>query len=229
MLKALKDDIDIYLVFVRIFFGNKPFIQAKKGHKKLLIKCREDAKQIILAIIYGMGINLMASKLGITLSEASKMQVKCFKEIPLMRDLMNESMLEIMRNGYIDDEIGRRYRVPSALAYKAINAKIQGLAAQVMKRALVDSFKLLTIWNKKYRQINHKIRARQILTVHDETVFEIPIGQEDKLVPKLASKMMSVMPELSVPLKVDISWGPFGKSWGDKALWEIGAGERSCE
>lgn len=222
MLKALKADTDIYLVFVKIFFGKKPF---KKGNKKLLEKRRYEAKQIILAIIYGMGIKLMASKLGISLSLASKMRAKCFKEIPLMRELMNESMRQVVRNGFIDDIIGRRYRVPSSLSYKAINAKIQGLAAQVMKRALVDCFELLTIWNEMHRQTNQHIRARQILTVHDEDVFEIPIGQENELVPLLVSQMVNVMPELSVPLKVDVSWGPFSKSWGDSVDWSIGAAE----
>ncbi len=223
MLKALKANTDIYLVFVKIFFGNEPF---KKGNEKLLEQRRYEAKQIILAIIYGMGIKLMASKLGISLSLASRMRAKCFKEIPLMRELMNESMRQVVRNGYIDDEVGRRYRVPSGLSYKAINAKIQGLAAQVMKRALIASFKTLTIWNEMNRQIDKDIHARQILTVHDEAVFEIPIGQEDELVPLLTAQMVKVMPELSVPLKVDVSWGPFGASWGDKVDWSIGAAHR---
>lgn len=229
MLKAVKSGTDIYLSFVLIFFGNKPFKEDAKGNSKLLIQKRYDAKQIILAIIYGMGLPLMASKLNTTVSNARKMQAKCFKEIPSMQELMRDSMRQVIRNGYIDDEVGRRYRVPTNLSYKAINAKIQGLAAQIMKRALVNCSNLLSVWNEMHSQTDQYIRARQILTVHDETIFEIPIGQEDELVPLLASQMVHVMPELSVPLKVDISWGSFGKSWGDKADWEIGAGNMEQE
>ena len=222
MLEALDAGIDIYLAFVKIFFGNEPFKRKAAGDDSLLVQRRSDAKTIILAITYGMGIDKMARNLGVRAQVARGMRAKCFRRMPSMKELMNECMRQVARHGYIDDEVGRRYRVPSALSYKAINAIIQGLAAQVMKRALVSCMDTIGVWNGVMGQTDQFVRARQILTVHDEIIFEIPVGQEDELVPLLDSSMISVMPELSVPLKVDVSWGPFGGSWGDKVDWQPG-------
>ncbi|KKL65898.1 hypothetical protein LCGC14_2150390, partial [marine sediment metagenome] len=227
MLEALDAGIDIYLAFVKIFFGNESFRRKAAGDDSLLVQRRSDAKTIILAITYGMGIDKMARNLGVRAQVARGMRAKCFRRMPSMKELMNECMRQVARYGYIDDEVGRRYRVPSALSYKAINAIIQGLAAQVMKRALVSCMDTIDMWNSMMGQTDKFVRARQILTVHDEIVFEIPVGQEDELVPLLDSSMISVMPELSVPLKADVSWGPFGASWGDKVDWQPGDSSRA--
>jgi DNA polymerase-1 len=223
MLAALNRGDDIYLAFVKIFFGKLPF---KKGQEFLLVQRRSDSKTIILAITYGMGVDKMARSLGVASTVARGMKAKAMREMPTMRELMDDCMRDIVRQGYVDDLVGRRYRVPASRSYKGINAIIQGLAAQVMKRALIAVGEEIRKHNRKHKQSRSKTRARMLLTLHDEIVFEVPIGQEDELVPKIVKVMESVMPELDVPLVVDASWGPFGDSWGDKEDWSVGASKR---
>jgi len=220
LLKALLAGIDIYLAFVRIFFGKAPF---KKGATALKTQRRSDAKTVILAITYGMGIPRMAAALGVTAVKARGMRAKCFLEMPLMKDLMDDCMKEVARRGHIDDCFGRRYRVPRALSYKAINAIIQGAAAAIMKRALIACGKLIREFNAGRPG---KRPARMLLTVHDEILFEIPRGVEDRLVPRLAKAMADVAPEVTVPLVADVSWGPHGSSWGNKEDWKPGDAKR---
>lgn len=239
MLAALASGIDIYRAFIGIFFTDEcaeafkrldrlggsmdRLFKDNKDLWALLTQRRSDAKTIILALTYGMGIPKMAANLKVAHEVARKMKAQCYKEMPLMSNLMTECSQEVARYGFIDDEVGRRYRVPRELSYKGINAIIQGLAAQVMKRALIDCDELIIIWNEMHRQENQYVRARQILTVHDEILFEIPEGQEDELVPLLQLSMEQVMPELTVPLVSDVNWGAFGRSWGEKSDWFVGA------
>ncbi len=227
LLKSLKSGIDIYLAFVRIFFGKAPF---KKGAEALKIQRRSDAKTVILAITYGMGVSRMAAALGVTDVEAKGMRAKCFQEMPLMKDLMDDCMKEVGRRGHIDDCFGRRYRVPRDLSYKAINAIIQGAAAAIMKRALIDCGKAIQKFNRESPACDAGRRvkrpARMLLTVHDEILFEIPSGAEDWLVPLLAKAMANVAPEITVPLVADVSWGPHGESWGNKEDWKPGDAKR---
>jgi len=211
---------DIYLAFVRIFFGKTPF---KKGNETLLAQRRSDAKTIILAITYGMGVDKMARNLGVVSSVARGMRAQAMTEMPTMKEFMDDCSRTVARLGYIDDLCSRRYRVPRDRSYKGINAIIQGLAAQVMKRALARVGYLINMWNEMQGQEDSKVRARMLLTVHDEIVFEVPIGQEDELCPLVRLQMESAMPELKVPLVADMSWGPHGASWGDKVDWREGA------
>jgi len=105
--------------------------------------------------------------------------------------------------GYVEDIFGRRYRVPRELSYKAINAKIQGTAAGVMKRAMIRV-------DLELRR--RRTRARMLIQVHDELVIEAPTSGW-RQVARIARLAMEDRQTFAVLLPVDLKIGR--PSWGD--------------
>ncbi len=168
---------------------------------------RRAAKVINYGIIYGIGPWGLAQRLGIPQDRARAYIEAYFERYPEVRDYMERTKEEARQKGYVTTLYGRRcfipdinHRVPSrrnAAERQAINAPIQGTAADIMKRAMIRTARELARAGSG---------ARMLLQVHDELVFEVPEG-EIEATATLVKRVMEGAARLQVPLVVDIGWG----------------------
>lgn len=168
---------------------------------------RRRAKIINFSMIYGAGAFSMARELGTTTAEAQKFIDMYFEKYPGVRDFLEKSVEEAKAKGYSETLFGRRRQVPELLQGDhmtqqagrriALNTPIQGTAADLIKKAMID------VWN----EIKLKtLKSKMILQVHDELVFEVPDDEQNVMDSLVKKKMEEVFP-LEVPLKVHLGWG----------------------
>jgi DNA polymerase-1 len=165
---------------------------------------RRKAKAINFGIIYGISAFGLAQQLGIPQAEARAYIEAYFARYPGIRDYMERTKKIAREQGYVTTLFGRRCHVPgindknparkSFMERAAINAPLQGTAADIIKRAMV----------RMPAAINEAgLKARMLLQVHDELVFEAPADEAEKLA-EVARKVMESAPlpahALSVPL-----------------------------
>jgi len=168
---------------------------------------RRRAKAINFGIIYGISAVGLAAQLGIAREEAAAYIKKYFERFPGIRDYMEETRAFCRKNGYVLTLFGRKchypdisHSNPSIRAFNeraAINARLQGTAADIIRRAMIRMDEALAKKN---------LRAQMLLQVHDELVFEAPEEEVAATIPVVA-KVMEDAPlpavSLSVPLHVD--------------------------
>jgi DNA polymerase-1 len=172
---------------------------------------RRRAKAINFGIIYGISAFGLARQLGITGGEAKTYIDAYFKRYPEIRAYMDNTKEEARINGFVLTPFGRRCwvprireKIPAIRAYaerQAINAPLQGGAADIIKRAMVKLPAALAA---------EKLSARLILQVHDELLFEAP-DEEAEATAKIAQTTMQDAATISVPLIVETG---IGKHWG---------------
>jgi DNA polymerase-1 len=168
---------------------------------------RRRAKAINFGIIYGISAFGLAAQLGIGREEAGAYIRKYFERFPGIRDFMEESKAFAKKNGYVLTLFGRKCHYPDITSPNpsirsfneraAVNARLQGTAADIIRRAMVRMDEALA---------KHKLDARMLLQVHDELVFEAPEEEVEKTLPVVRRVMEEApMPALalSVPLQVD--------------------------
>ncbi|AGA64925.1 DNA polymerase I [Liberibacter crescens BT-1] len=201
--QAFADGIDIHAMIASEVF-NIPL-------KEMSIDVRRRAKAINFGIIYGISSFMLANQLAISRSEASEYIELYFKRFPGIRDYIETTKAFVHQHGYVETIFGRRIYYPEINARKAsirqfneraaINAPIQGSAADIIRRAMI---------RMKKDFIHHNISAQMLLQVHDELVFEVKEEEVIKSIP-IISKAMENAPfpklNLIVPLKVDIRAG----------------------
>jgi DNA polymerase-1 len=177
---------------------------------------RRQAKAINFGIIYGISAFGLANNLGIERDEAKSFIDKYFEKFPGVKTYMDAKREEVRDTGFVETIFGRRAHLPSIrdknpnmrqfAERQAINAPIQGSAADIIRRAMI---RLPGAIDKA------GIEARMLLQVHDELVFEVPENQADGLI-GLAKEVMSkaALPaiDISVPLDVDAK---AGSHWGE--------------
>jgi DNA polymerase-1 len=173
---------------------------------------RRKAKAINFGIIYGISPFGLARQLGISRGEAGAYIDAYFARYPGIRDYMERTKQQARERQYVTTLFGRRCHVrniadknPSVRSFAertAINAPIQGGAADIIKRAMIRVLPALR---------RHHLRARMLLQVHDELVFEVPDGELDETAAVVKAVMQSVA-RLDVPLVVDTG---AGHSWDD--------------
>ncbi|HEX7776900.1 MAG TPA: DNA polymerase I, partial [Parvibaculum sp.] len=197
--KAFAEGLDIHAMTASEMFG-----VPVKGMDPAV---RRRAKAINFGIIYGISAFGLANQLGIPRQEAGEYIDRYFKRFPGIRAYMDATKEQAHRLGYIETIFGRRVHVPainsknpaerSFMERAAINAPIQGSAADIIRRAMVRMPEALKKAN---------LSARMLLQVHDELIFEVPEKEAEKTC-KLVAEVMSSAPEpalkLSVPLDVD--------------------------
>jgi DNA polymerase-1 len=168
---------------------------------------RRRAKAINFGIIYGISAFGLANQLGIEREEAGAYIRKYFERFPGIRDYMEETKAFAKQNGYVLTLFGRKCHYPeiahsnaSIRAFNeraAINARLQGTAADIIRRAMVRMEPALE---------KAKLSARMLLQVHDELVFEVPDAEVERTLP-VVEKVMAHAPmpalSLSVPLAVE--------------------------
>jgi DNA polymerase-1 len=197
--KAFADGTDIHAMTASEIFGVPV--------KGMPPETRRRAKAINFGIIYGISAFGLANQLGIARGEADEYIKKYFQRFPGIRDYMEATKQFARDKGYVETLFGRRVhireinsKVPGmrgGAERAAINAPIQGTAADIIRRAMIRVPEALA---KK------KLKAKMLLQVHDELVFEVPDGETDKLIATVRGVMeKSTLPvlELSVPLVVE--------------------------
>ncbi len=173
---------------------------------------RRRAKAINFGIIYGISAFGLANNLGIERGEAQAYINAYFERYPGIRDYMEKTKASCRELGYVETIHGRRVHMPGINDKNgarrgfheraAINAPIQGSAADVIRRAMVAMPGALA---------GAKLDARMLLQVHDELIFEVPEEQIDETV-AVAKRIMEGAAHLSVPLTVDAG---IGDSWAE--------------
>lgn len=168
---------------------------------------RRKAKTANFGIIYGISVFGLAERLNVPRSEARELIDGYFATYPRVREYMDESIERARRQGYIETLLRRRRYLPDINSRNAIvrgyaernaiNAPIQGSAADIIKIAMVR------IYN---RFISENLRSTMMLQVHDELNFSV-VPEEREIVEKIVIHEMENAYSLSVPLKADCGWG----------------------
>jgi DNA polymerase I len=197
--KAFREGLDIHAMTASEMFGVP--VKGMPG------EIRRRAKAINFGIIYGISAFGLANQLGIEREEAGAYIKKYFERFPGIRDYMEETKAFAKKNGYVLTLFGRKCHYPeiahsnaSIRAFNeraAINARLQGTAADIIRRAMVRMEAALA---------KAKLSAQMLLQVHDELVFEVRDAEVTKTLP-VVEKVMAQAPmpalSLSVPLAVE--------------------------
>ena len=194
---------DVHVQTACALFGVQP--------EEVTKSMRGQAKTVNFAVIYGQTQFALARNLKIERKEAKRYIDAFFDQYAGVKAFLDEVVEQAGANGLVTTLLGRRrsladirstnHNLRAAAERIARNTPIQGSAADIMKVAMV--------------QIQHdlekqKLQSRMVLTVHDELVFESPPDEHQALEKLVVDHMQNAVP-LSVPLPVDIGWGP---NWG---------------
>jgi DNA polymerase-1 len=197
--QAFKDGVDIHAMTASEMFG-VPI-------KDMPSEVRRRAKAINFGIIYGISAFGLANQLAIPREEASAYIKKYFERFPGIRAYMDATRDFCREHGYVVTLFGRKCHYPEIRASNpsirafneraSINARLQGSAADIIRRAMVRIEPALS---------QAKLNATMLLQVHDELIFEVPEKEVDKTLPVIR-KVMADAPHpavsLHVPLQVD--------------------------
>ena len=204
LLRAFESGADIHRATAAEVFG-KPLDEVSANERRA-------AKAINFGLMYGMGAFGLARQLGIPRGEAQDYIALYFSRYPGVRDFMERTRQQAKEQGYVETVFGRRLYLPyiasrnqgqrAGAERAAINAPMQGTAADIIKRAMAA----IDAW-----LAGHRDRALMILQVHDELVFECETGFVETLLPEVRSRMEGAA-ELRVPLVVDAGTGA---NWDD--------------
>ncbi len=199
LLAAFSSNEDVHRTIAASVFGVKP---DKVDHEQ-----REQAKAVSYGLAYGMEAFGLSRRLGVSVGEAKKIMDAYFAGFPDLRKYMDNTIKEIRNNGYSRTEFGRIRPFPDlatavgpqrqAAERQAMNAGIQGLAADIFKNALVRLDRKLT---------SEKLQARLILQVHDEVVVEAPEKEKEQVEAIVLDCLMNAA-KLTVPLEISLHWG----------------------
>ena len=197
--KAFQDGVDIHAMTASEMFGVPV--------KDMPPEVRRRAKAINFGIIYGISAFGLAAQLGIESKEAAAYIRKYFERFPGIRDYMDETREFCREHGYVLTLFGRKCHYPDIKASNpsirsfneraAINARLQGSAADIIRRAMIRIEPELR---------KDKLGAQMLLQVHDELVFEVPVDEIERTLPIIKSVMQSAPDpavSLHVPLQVD--------------------------
>jgi len=173
---------------------------------------RRQAKVINFGVLYGMSAFGLAKELGITQKLAQAYIDGYFQKYAKVRDYLDGLLAQARREGYVTTLLRRRRYLPEINSPQpavrqfaermAINAPIQGTAADLIKVAMVRIFRRLA---------EEGLAAVMIMQVHDELVFEAPVAEREALMSLVREEMEGVL-RLSVPLRVEIA---AGKNWDE--------------
>jgi DNA polymerase-1 len=197
--QAFRDGLDIHAMTASEMFGVPV--------KDMPGEVRRRAKAINFGIIYGISAFGLANQLGIPREEASAYIKKYFERFPGIRAYMDETRDFCRAHGYVETLFGRKCHYPDIKASNAsirsfneraaINARLQGTAADIIRRAMTRMEDALAA---------HKLSAQMLLQVHDELIFEVPDEEVAATLPVVQHTMQDApFPAvlLSVPLHVD--------------------------
>ena len=199
LLTAFSEDRDVHQATAAEVF-EVPLSQVTSDQRRL-------AKTINFGLIYGMSPFGLARNLGIDRGSAQKYVERYFQRYPGVRRFMDETRLQARETGYVETVFGRRLYLPDIRSSNkqtqqyaersAINAPMQGTAADIIKRAMIA----VDAWC-----IREDVPARLIMQVHDELVLEVPANAVEAVAAGVREHMVKAA-ELKVPLRVDLGTG----------------------
>jgi DNA polymerase-1 len=171
---------------------------------------RRKAKMVNYGIAYGISAFGLAQRLGIPRKEGAAIIEQYFKQFPGIRNYMDDTIAFARRHGYVKTVTGRRRyirdinssnnTIRGSAERNAINAPIQGSAADMIKIAMINIHQEL---------IQRQLKTRMLLQVHDELVFELHAAEEKEICALVEEKMKTAMP-LDVPIVVELG---IGENW----------------
>ena len=207
--KAFNNNEDIHSLTASQVFN----ISLNKVEKE----SRRKAKTINFGIIYGISQYGLAKQISVSNQEAAEFLTSYFKKFPEIKEYMNSTINFCRKNGYVNNIFGRRCHIPGIndknfnmrnfQERAAINAPIQGSAADIMRLAMIRL-------NNKLSKLSD-IKIKMLLQIHDELVFESPKNELSKIIPIIKTEMSNMTSSefhsFSIPLTVDIN---SGENWG---------------
>ena len=202
MCAAFRDGKDIHTATAARVYG----IAESEVTKEMRYK----AKSVNFGIIYGQGAFGLAENLGISRGEAKELIENYFREYPGVKKYMDDTVNFAREYGYVQTILGRRRYLSDILSTNAvvrgfaernaINAPIQGSAADMIKVAMI---------NVQAALIKNKFETKLLLQVHDELVFDVPENEVEIVKPVIEAAMINAL-KLNVPIEVGIG---VGKNW----------------
>ena len=202
MLDAFARDIDIHTATAARVY--------RVGLDDVTSEMRRKAKMVNYGIAYGISAFGLAQRLTIPRKEAAAIMDEYFAQFPAIKKYMTDTIEFARKNGYVETVTGRRRymrditssnaTIRNAAERNAINAPIQGSAADMIKLAMVNIQRDLDL---------RKLRTRMLLTVHDELVFDLHESERAEVLPMIEDKMKNAI-KLDVPITVEMGTG---KNW----------------
>lgn len=204
LIGAFREGADVHAITASQVFGVPP--------DSVSDELRKRAKAVNFGIIYGISAFSLSEDIGVSRKEAQDYIDAYFRKYPQVRDYLDETVKTAKENGYVSTLFGRRRYVPELSARNknlvafgervAMNTPIQGTAADIIKKAMVDTDAALKA---------EGLSARLILQIHDELIVEAPENEAERAAALLKEKMENTV-KLLVPLVADAH---VGKSWFD--------------
>jgi DNA polymerase-1 len=202
LLEALKAGLDVHTATAAKVFG-VPL-------DGVTAEMRRTAKMVNYGIAYGISAFGLGQRLDLPRAEAAIIIEQYFKQFPRIRKYMNDTIAFARQRGYVETVTGRRRylrdirsantTVRNAAERNAINAPIQGTAADMIKLAMINIHRDLS---------ERKLNTRMLLQVHDELVFELYKPEENEVLPLVEEKMKTAI-ALDVPIVVEMG---IGRTW----------------
>ncbi len=204
MIKAFKSGIDIHTKTASQIF-NVPVKEVTKD-------MRRKAKAVNFGIIYGISSFGLSEDLGINIDEAKTFISKYLEAFPGIKDYMNSLVHDAYQNGYVKTLMNRKriieeinnknYIIRQSGERMALNTPIQGTAADIIKKAMIEI-------DREFERLN--LKSKMLVQVHDELVFEV-CEDEIETLRELVTRVMTGTFKLDVPLEVDYE---IGDNWYD--------------
>ncbi|MGA9226670.1 MAG: DNA polymerase I [Mesobacillus sp.] len=204
LIEAFQNDMDIHTKTAMEVF--------KVGKDEVTSNMRRHAKAVNFGIVYGISDYGLSQSLNISRKEAGEFIERYLESYPGVQEYMDEIVKDAKQKGYVQTLLHRRRYIPEITSRNfnlrsfaertAMNTPIQGSAADIIKKAMIDMADRLK---------EEGLKSRLLLQVHDELIFEAPKDEIEKLI-KVVPDVMENAIELKVPLKVDYAFGP---TWYD--------------
>lgn len=202
MIKAFQNGEDIHASTAAKLFGI-PLAEVSKTR-------RSQAKTVNFGIIYGQGAFALAEQTGLSRTEAKQLIDSYYETYPKLKEFMAEQVAKARKLGYVETILGRKrhlqdinsnnFVVKGHAERNAVNAPIQGSAADIIKIAMINIDKVFE---------KEKLKTKMLLQVHDELVFEAPAEEVDVAKYLIKTEMESAV-ETQVPLLVEVG---VGENW----------------
>ena len=206
LIEAFRTNHDVHTITASKVFG----VPVEEVTKEMRYK----SKAVNFGIIYGQTKYGLAKALGISANEAQDFIDRYFMTYPRVYSYMENTVAFALSHGYVETIFGRKRYVQNELSSPnhmirefgkraAINQPLQGTAADLIKLAMIET----------YRQLNnHNLKSKMVMQVHDELVIEVQKEEQDE-VKEIVVKAMELNQPLAIPLKVDVN---LGRTWQEQ-------------
>ena len=202
MLDAFNKNLDIHAATAANVFA--------VSLEEVTSEMRRQAKMVNFGIIYGISAFGLAQRLGISRTDAANLIEQYFEKYSGIKSYMDNTIKSAREKGYVETLLGRRrhlrdinagnWTVRGFAERNAINAPIQGTAADMIKIAMINVHKQL---------LSHKMQSKMILQVHDELLFDVFLPEKEEIQKIVIHEMQNALP-LRVPIEVSAG---FGNNW----------------